>query len=68
MSGAHNERILAVSRAHGYEADSHGRVYERQDGEVWPTGMVVYAWASRNDITQQEFDAQREFQRNVRRV
>ena len=51
-----------------YEADSHGRVYERTGTEVLPTGMVVHAWANRNDITQEEFDRQREFQRNVRRV
>jgi hypothetical protein len=38
-----------------YEADNIGRVYKIADGEVLPTGRTVPEWASRNDITEDEF-------------
>ena len=45
-----------------YEADRKGNVYVCDERGVWPTGIRVRSWASRCDISQEEFD------RELRRI
>lgn len=47
---------MPISPATSYEADNIGRIYKIAGSEVLPTGRTVPEWASRNDITEAEFD------------